>query len=89
MFIPFLFSRARVFSPIPQIFFSGSESIKFSSFPSFTSKNPSGFFISEASFARYFVGASPIETVSPVSFFTSSFIFLPFRLEVQKAFLFL
>ena len=30
-------------------------------------KNPSGLLTSEASFARYFVGASPIDTVSPVS----------------------
>ena len=30
--------------------------------------------MSLASFARYFVGARPIETVSPVSFFTRSLI---------------
>ena len=40
--------------------------MKFCSSPGFTIKNPSGLFISEASFAKYLEGAQPTETVRPI-----------------------
>ena len=64
---PFLFSFSRVFVPIPQTFFSGMESMKFSSCPMGIAKKPLGLFTSLASLARYALDAKPIETVSFVS----------------------
>ena len=70
---------SRVFSPIPQIFLSGSESMNFFSAPFSTIYKPSGFDKPEAIFAMYLFDAAPMEIVKPVrsatcalSFFAAS-----------------
>ncbi len=75
---------AVVFFPMPHILLTGSGFKKSLTLSDCTTVNPSGLSISEAIFATNLHGATPAETVKPVSFKTTCLIFFAISTGVPK-----
>ena len=71
---PLLINTSAVFGPIPQTFPTGTFARKFDAVSFSIIVNPFGFTQLDATFAKTFVGASPIDTESPSSSFISFLI---------------